>query len=136
MTFEEFAELPEDSKRYELRQGEPTVVPLPIHEHYLLQRRLMRLLEKSAGQSGEVCMELGYRPLPSGLFVSPTVRASFGWPTRSGVRSKYSGLTARRRCTDPASESRCFSLRETPWQWTISSIDAPLFHMLTYSIQS
>ncbi len=65
MTFEEFEKLPDHPHglRYELRHGEPFLVPPPIHKHHLVQRRLMRLLEKAAGDAGEVSMEMGFRPL-------------------------------------------------------------------------
>lgn len=63
MTFEEFDKLPNPSGgRYELRHGEPFLVPPPIHEHHLIQRRLMRMLENAAGDAGEVSMEFGFRP--------------------------------------------------------------------------
>jgi Uma2 family endonuclease len=65
MTFEEFEKLPDHphGHRCELQHGEPAFVPPPIHEHHLIQRRLMRLLENAAGDAGEVSMELGFRPL-------------------------------------------------------------------------
>jgi len=65
MTFEEFEKLPDHPHglRYELRHGGPILVPPPIHKHHLVQRRLMRLLEKAAGDAGEVSMEMGFRPL-------------------------------------------------------------------------
>lgn len=64
MTFEEFEKLPNHPHglRYELRHGEPVLLPPPIHKHHSVQRRLMRLLEKAAGDAGEVSMEMGLRP--------------------------------------------------------------------------
>ncbi len=65
MTFVEFERLPDHPHglHYELRHGEPILVPPPIHKHHSVQRRLMRLLEKAAGDAGEVSMEMGFRPL-------------------------------------------------------------------------
>jgi len=64
MTFEEFEKLPDHPHglHYELRHGQPLLVPPPIHKHYLVQRRLMRLLERSAADAGEVGTEFGFRP--------------------------------------------------------------------------
>jgi len=65
LTFAEFDKLPEPvSGRYELRHGETVLVPPPKHAHYLMQRRLRRLLEGAAGAQGEVEIELGFRPQP------------------------------------------------------------------------
>ncbi len=65
MTFEEFEKLPDHPHglRYELRHGEPFLVPPPIHRHYRVQHRLTRLLGRAAGDAGEVGTELGFRPL-------------------------------------------------------------------------
>ena len=65
MSFEEFAKLPDHPHglHYELRHGEPVLVPPPIHKHHRIQRRLFRLLERAAGDAGEVSMEMGFQPL-------------------------------------------------------------------------
>jgi Uma2 family endonuclease len=65
MTFEEFEKLPDHPHglRYELRHGEPFLVPPPIHKHYRVQHRLTRLLGRAAGDAGEVGTEFGFRPL-------------------------------------------------------------------------
>lgn len=64
-TFAEFAQLPEPQTcRYELRHGELVTVAAPKHEHYLVQRRLRRLLESAAGDTGEVDAEMAFRALP------------------------------------------------------------------------
>lgn len=63
MTFEEFEKLPDrPGGHYELHHGEVVFVSLPIHEHHLVQHRLLRLLMKAAGDAGEVTMEFGFRP--------------------------------------------------------------------------
>ena len=65
MTFAEFETLPDPcGGRYELRHGEPVFVAPPIHDHYQVQQRLRRLLERAAGDAGEVGTEMGFRPLP------------------------------------------------------------------------
>ncbi len=66
MTFAEFEKVPDHPRglHCELRQGELVLVAPPKHKHYLVQRRLRRLLEKAAGGAGEVDIELGFRPLP------------------------------------------------------------------------
>jgi Uma2 family endonuclease len=66
MSFAEFERLPDSplGARYELRHGEVFQVPPPMHRHILVQRRLVRLLDVAASTTGEVCMELPYRPLP------------------------------------------------------------------------
>ena len=69
LTFAEFDKLPEPvSGRYELRHGETVLVPPPKHAHYLMQRRLRRLLEAAAGAQGEVEIEPGFRPQPDHEF--------------------------------------------------------------------
>jgi Uma2 family endonuclease len=62
MTFAQFEQMPDDGRRYELRHGEPIEVPPPIHRHFLIQRRLRRLLEALAGSAGMVETEWGFRP--------------------------------------------------------------------------
>lgn len=65
MTFAEFAQLPEPKGgHYELRHGELITVAPPKHKHYLVQRRLRRLLESAAGDAGEVDTEMAFRALP------------------------------------------------------------------------
>ena len=66
VSFEEFEQLPETPRgfRYELRHGEPVLMPPPNRTHYLVQRRLRRYLEKAAGGAGEVDIEMPFRPLP------------------------------------------------------------------------
>lgn len=66
MTFAEFALLPDDPNGWhqELRNGEIVTVPPPLHGHFLVQRRLRRLLDQLTGGAGEVETELGYRPTP------------------------------------------------------------------------
>ena len=66
MSFAEFERLPETPRgfRYELRHGEPVQMPPPNRTHYLVQRRLRQYLEKAAGSTGEVDIEMPFRPLP------------------------------------------------------------------------
>src|SRR5438046_225199 len=66
MTFAEFERTPDDPAglRQELRHGEVVTLPPPKHRHLLVQRRLRRLLEAAAGESGEAEIEVGYRPVP------------------------------------------------------------------------
>jgi Uma2 family endonuclease len=65
MTFAEFEKLPDPSGGHlELHHGEPIEVPPPKHGHLLTQRRLWHLLKPVAGRSGEVEIEVGYRPIP------------------------------------------------------------------------
>src|SRR5271170_6756170 len=64
MTFEEFEKLPNHPHglRYELRHGEPVLLPPPIHKHYRVQHRLIYLLGRTAGNTGKVGTEFGVRP--------------------------------------------------------------------------
>ena len=65
MTVEEFRQLPETGPfYYELRHGELVQVTRPKLKHYKIQRRLRRLLERSAGNAGVVETELAFRALP------------------------------------------------------------------------
>jgi Uma2 family endonuclease len=69
MTFAEFEQLPDPQfGRYELRRGEPVIVAPPKLKHSTVQRRLRRLLEAAAGETGIVDSEFGFRPLPEGEF--------------------------------------------------------------------
>jgi Uma2 family endonuclease len=65
MTFAEFERLPDlPAGHYELRHGELVTVSPPKHQHYSIQHRLRRLLEKAAGGAGEVEIEMAFRALP------------------------------------------------------------------------
>ena len=69
ITFAEFERLPDPQfGRYELRRGEPVIVAPPKLKHSTVQRRLRRLLEAAAGETGVVDSEFGFRPLPEGEF--------------------------------------------------------------------
>jgi Uma2 family endonuclease len=69
ITFAEFEQLPNPQfGRYELRRGEPVIVAPPKLKHSTVQRRLRRLLEAAAGETGIVDSEFGFRPLPEGEF--------------------------------------------------------------------
>jgi len=69
MTFAEFEQLPDPQfGRYELRRGEPVIVAPPKLKHSTVQRRLRRLLEAAAGETGIVDSEFGFRPLPEHEF--------------------------------------------------------------------
>lgn len=65
MTFAELERIPDVAGfRYELHHGDVVKVAPPKHKHYLIQRRLRRLLEAAARTAGDVDTELGFRPLP------------------------------------------------------------------------
>jgi hypothetical protein len=66
MTIEKFYKLPEDAGAvyHELRHGELISVSRPKLKHIQIQKRLERLLEGAAGESGVVVMELSFRPVP------------------------------------------------------------------------
>ena len=64
MTFAQFEQMPDDGRRYELRNGEPIEVPPAAYKHHKTIRALRRLLEAAAGLAGEVDSEWGFRPVP------------------------------------------------------------------------
>jgi Uma2 family endonuclease len=69
MTFAEFEQLPDPPfGRYELRHGEPVIVAPPKLKHLSVQRRLRRLLEAAAGETGLVDAEFGFKALPEGEY--------------------------------------------------------------------
>ena len=75
MTFVEFEQLPDDPRgwRQELYRGEVFALAPPKHDHYKIQLRLMRLLDRVAGDTGVVGMEMGFRPLPDHEYWYPDV---------------------------------------------------------------
>ncbi len=65
VTFAEFERLPNPlSGRLELRHGELVQLAPPQHKHYLVQRRLRKLLEEAAGSAGEAGTEFAFRAQP------------------------------------------------------------------------
>jgi Uma2 family endonuclease len=65
MRVEEFRQLPETGPfYYELHYGELVQVTRPKYKHFEIQRRLRRLLEAAAGQTGMIEIEVAYRALP------------------------------------------------------------------------
>lgn len=64
ITAEEFQKLPEDSGPvyHELRHGEIVALSRPKFGHIQIQKRLERMLERIAGESGVVVMEFSFRP--------------------------------------------------------------------------
>jgi Uma2 family endonuclease len=66
VTWQDFLRLPErpeTGKRYELHDGEVTVVPPARPLHIKLQKRIEQLLEALAGDRGTVTIEFPYRPV-------------------------------------------------------------------------
>jgi Uma2 family endonuclease len=64
VAFAEFEQLPDPQPfRYELRHGELVQVAGPKWKHYMTQRRLRRLLENAAADTGIVEIEFGFRAL-------------------------------------------------------------------------
>jgi len=64
MTVEEFRRLPEGEPEYELHFGEVVAMTRPRPRHWLLQRRLVRLLEPRLKEFGEAGVEIPFRALP------------------------------------------------------------------------
>ena len=66
MTVEEFQKLPKDDgpAYHELRHGEIVAVSRPKLKHLQMQKRIERLLEAAAGETGVVVMEFSFRPVP------------------------------------------------------------------------
>jgi len=63
ITVEQFRQMPDDGRAYELHHGEVVAVTRPRAKHYDLQRRLVRLLENRLSGFGQVGMEFPYRPI-------------------------------------------------------------------------
>ena len=71
MTFAEFEQLPERSKRgcrYELRHGELFEVPPPLLGHARVQWQIRRLMERVLGSLGAIEKEVSFRSLPEGEY--------------------------------------------------------------------
>jgi Uma2 family endonuclease len=64
ITVEQFRNLPDDGRRYELHHGEVVCMGRPKRRHYLMQRRLVRIFEAKLPNGWEVGMEFSYRPMP------------------------------------------------------------------------
>jgi len=62
MTFAQFEQMPDDGRRYELRNGEPIAAPPPIHRHSVPQWKLFWLFHEALGGHGQVTAEQGFRP--------------------------------------------------------------------------
>jgi Uma2 family endonuclease len=64
MTFAEFEQLPDPQfGRYELRHGEPVIVPPAKFGHMKVQQMLRDLLDQAAAGAGHACTEFGFRPV-------------------------------------------------------------------------
>jgi Uma2 family endonuclease len=65
LSVEEFLRLPDPKEGHnELHHGEAVVVPPPKKGHQALQRRLSKLIERAAGESFVVGVEMAFRPSP------------------------------------------------------------------------
>ena len=64
ITVEQFRNMPDDGRKYELRHGEVVCVGYPKKRHYRTQKRLVRLFEVRLPRSWQVGMEFAYRPVP------------------------------------------------------------------------
>lgn len=70
MTVAEFLNLPDPGSgfKYELRDGEPILVPPAKWRHYRIQKNLVRLLDHVLQTYGQAGTELAFRPLPEHHF--------------------------------------------------------------------
>jgi Uma2 family endonuclease len=64
ITVEQFRNLPDDGRKYELHYGEVVPVGYPKKKHYRMQERLVGRLKARLARSWQVGMEFSYRPLP------------------------------------------------------------------------
>ncbi|HEY2017386.1 MAG TPA: Uma2 family endonuclease, partial [Bryobacteraceae bacterium] len=64
VTVEQFRNMPDDGRRYELRHGEVVLVGYPKEKHYSAQERLVDLLKALLPRSWRPRMEFPYRPVP------------------------------------------------------------------------
>lgn len=65
MTVEQFRALPEPTEGYyELHHGVPVLMTRPKHKHWMIQHRLLRLLDPLAAGRGVLGIEFAFRPLP------------------------------------------------------------------------
>ena len=65
MTFAEAENLPDPQQgHYELHHGALVEVSIPKANHYIIQLQIQSLLVQSAGDSGKVGIEFGFRALP------------------------------------------------------------------------
>ncbi len=63
ITVEQFRQMPDDGRAYELHHGEVVTVTRPKAKHYHLQWQLVRLLENRLIGCWHVGMEFPYRPV-------------------------------------------------------------------------
>ena len=63
-TIEEFRKLPEDGRRYELRNGEIVAMTFPKHKHFVRQEHLRDLLKPMAPPGGCVGTNVAFRAVP------------------------------------------------------------------------
>lgn len=65
LTVDEFLKLPEPKEGHaELHHGELVVMPPPKRGHQRIQRRILAMLTKLAGNNGIAEMEMAFRPSP------------------------------------------------------------------------
>src|SRR5579872_6734229 len=63
ITVEQFRQMPDDGRAYELHHGEVVSVTRPKSKHFKLQCRLVKLMQPKTREFGEVSMETPYRPV-------------------------------------------------------------------------
>lgn len=83
MTFAEFEQLPDPREgRYELRHGEPVLMPPPKHGHQRIQQLLQRLLSAAVDPAWVAVVEMGFRPTEYEYRVADVALVSAGrWNT-------------------------------------------------------
>ncbi len=75
MTFAQFEQMPDNGRRYELRNGELIELPIPLHDHFHIQLQLRDLLTAAGG--------LPVAWAPSGVFARPANISILLPPSRS-----------------------------------------------------
>jgi Uma2 family endonuclease len=129
LTYEDFALLPDDGKRYELHEGELSVTPAPTPRHQLIIGNLYLLLAPHVRASG--CGELFLSPFdcimtnitvvePDLVYVDEarhqllSERALEGSPTLAIEVLSPSSITIDRR-----RKLALYAAHDVPWYWIV-----------------
>lgn len=129
LTYEDYVELPDDGKRYELHEGELSVTPAPGMRHQDLLLRLARILADHVDATGRGKLMIASFDciLSNTTVVQPdltyvdesrrdrlTERGFNGAPTLAvEIISPYSGRIDRRR------KMTLYADHDIPWYWIV-----------------
>jgi Uma2 family endonuclease len=131
LTYEDYAALPADGRRYEIHDGELSVTPAPSPQHQMITRNLFRILDHHVRTKG--LGEVLFSPIDVILsepsVVEPDIiyldRARLGAISRRGIEGAptlvVEVLSPSTTLTDRSTKWQLYASHRVPFYWLVDA---------------